>query len=547
MLEIDFNKGFIETAPDNLFFKLKSSNQLPFRTVINAIDQAAKDNKIIGIVAHIGDGPFRYADVQEFRNAILRFRKSGKPAIAFSESFGENFPGNSSYYLATSFSSIFLQPSGNLSLTGLLSESIFFKGTLEKLDIEPQLTARKEFKTVRNQFTESGYTHAHKEMSLDIINSISAQFISDIATSRKLNNDSISNLISQGPFDAKRALNSGLIDNLYYKDQVYEQIQKNHKEKTNFIKLSRYIQKAHIISRWKKDIALIYINGTITSGESSYNPFSGEFISGAQTVTSALEAAIKDKSVGAIIMRVNSPGGSYIGSDIIWRQTTLVRKSGKPLIVSMGAVAGSGGYFISMNADKIIANPSTITGSIGVAGGKFVIDQFYGKLGITIDHVFTDSNATIWSPFTRYTEKQWNYINQSIDSVYNDFINKVASGRNLTIDQVQNLAKGKIYTGNKALELGLVDTIGGLSDAIGVAKNLMGALENKTPRLKIFPKRRSLKEKLFRNEYQRSNCIILENVNTCNKQLIDLYKSLFPDNNSTGVNDILKMNDMILY
>ena len=263
-----------------------------------------------------------------------------------------------------------------------------------------------------------------------------------------------------------------MIDALEYRDQVYDRMRQKIGKRIRFLYLTKYLQRFRARPARGKAVAFIHGDGAIVQGRSSYNPLSGEMVMGARTICAAFRAAIKDKSAGVIIFRVNSPGGSHIGSDMIWRETVRAQKAGKPVIVTMGAVAGSGGYFVAMNAEKIIANPSTITGSIGVVSGKFVTEGFYNKLGVTTSQVTTSPNATIWSPTSKFTEEQWNYIEQSLDTVYHDFVSKVASGRKLPLEKVKEIAGGRIYTGDEALRLGLVDTLGGFYEAIQSAKIL---------------------------------------------------------------------------
>ncbi|NLL13763.1 MAG: signal peptide peptidase SppA [Fibrobacter sp.] len=497
VLEIDFEKGLIESVPDAFIYRLSGGGQLQITNVVTALDIASKDKRIKGIIAHIAASPFRYADVQEIRDAVIRFRKSGKPAFAFAESFGEAGAGNSNYYLASAFDSIFMQPSGSLGLTGFMSLSPFFKGTLDKLGVTPQLGAREEYKTAKNQFTETEYTDAHRQMSQDIINSVLNRFASDLSSDRKLKEQHLKDLISQGPFSASEALNNGLIDALEYRDQVYDRMRQKIGKRIRFLYLTKYLQRFRARPARGKAVALIHGDGAIVQGKSSYNPLSGEMVMGARTICAAFRAAIKDKSVGVIIFRVNSPGGSHIGSDMIWRETVRAQKAGKPVIVTMGAVAGSGGYFVAMNAEKIIANPSTITGSIGVVSGKFVTEGFYNKLGVTTSQVTTSPNATIWSPTSKFTEEQWNYIEQSLDTVYHDFVSKVASGRKLPLEKVKEIAGGRIYTGDEALRLGLVDTLGGFYEAIQSAKKILRIPDKRMVLIKKFPKRPSFWERFF--------------------------------------------------
>ncbi len=547
VLEIDFEKGLIESVPDDFVYRFSGGEQLQISSVVTALDIASKDKRIKGIIAHIATMPLKYADVQEIRDAVIRFRKSGKPAYAFTESFGEAGSGNSNYYLASAFDSIFMQPSGSLGLTGFLSLSPFFKGTLDKLGITPQLGAREEYKTAKNQFTEIKYTDAQRQMSQDIINSVLNRFASDLSSDRKLKEQQLKVMISQGPFSASEALNNGLIDALEYRDQVYDRMRQKIGKKTKFLYLTKYHQRFRPRPAGRKAAALIQGDGAIIQGKSSYNPLSGEMVMGAKTISAAFRAAIKDKSIGVIIFRINSPGGSHIGSDMIWRETVRAQKAGKPVIVTMGAVAGSGGYFVAMNAEKIIANPSTITGSIGVVSGKFVTEGFYNKLGITTSYVSTSPNATIWSPTSNFTEEQWNYIERSLDTVYHDFVSKVASGRKLPIEEVQKIAKGRIYTGDEALKLGLVDTLGGFYEAVQAAKKILGIPDKRPVQVKRFPKRPSFWARFFGktpDSSEDTETALQEDVLLSGALLSKLQKAAGVITEETGA---LKMNVPIVY
>lgn len=497
ILEIDFSRGVVEYVPDGAVSRLVRGEQLAIRNVVRALDAASGDKRVLGAVARVGGTAIPFADVQELRSAVARFRASGKPAFAFAESFGELGHGNSSYYLASSFEQIYLMPSGSVGLTGIMSQASFLKGALDKLDLVPQLGARREYKTARNTLTQTGYTEEHREVSEAIVESVLSQMVQDISSDRNMSDGAFRELVTQGPFTARQALEAKLVDGLEYRDQVFGLMREKVGKPARFLYLSHYIKRRDSDRAGDKAVALIYGQGTIVQGRSRYNPLSGEMVMGSETVAAAFRAAIRDKDVGAIVFRVNSPGGSHIGSDVIWRETVRAREAGKAVIVSMGAVAGSGGYYVAADADKIIAQPSTITGSIGVVGGKIVVRGLYNKLGITFDNVKTSPNATIWSPNHEFTEEQWEYIQLWLDKVYDDFVTKVAKGRSMKKERVFEIAKGRIYTGAQALELGLVDTLGGFPAAFSQAKQFMGIPEEEKVAVKLYPRRRSWIEQLF--------------------------------------------------
>jgi len=497
IIEMDLRDGVGQYYPPDASLSFLLKKQPDVVAAARAIDAASRDKRVAGLIGRVGGEQIAFADVQEIRDAVLRFRKAGKPAVAFAESFSESGPGNSSYYLASAFDSVFLQPSGTLGLTGIISEAAFYRSALDKLGVKARLGARKEYKTYRNAFIDTAFTPQHKESSLSIIESVGKVMIADISKERDIEEKKFEELVRGGPYTAAQAFEAGLVDGLVYRDQVFNKIRERAGKGSGFLYLNRYMQ----LSRGKKgggrSIALIYAEGTIASGKSSVNPLTSSITTGSSSVAAAIRAAVRDKSVGAIIFRVNSPGGSYGASDEIWREAALAREAGKPVIVSMGAVAGSGGYFISLPANKIIAHPSTITGSVGVVSGKFYTASFFNKLGITFDNVSTSPNADTWSMLHDYSEKQWDLMQAGLDTAYNDFVSRVAEARKIDKDKVLAIAGGRIYTGAQAVQNGLVDTLGGFYDAVASAKQLMGVPENKTVPVKIFPRRKSHIERFF--------------------------------------------------
>ncbi|MDG5814521.1 signal peptide peptidase SppA [Chitinispirillales bacterium ANBcel5] len=495
VLEIDFGLGLVESPPPSPVNRLIRGERLRIREIVEALDTGAQDNRVRAVIARIDGGPFRYGDVQEIRDAVKRFRTSGKRAIAYAETFGEFGPGNSLYYLASSFDAIYLQPSGELGLTGLLSQSPFIEQTLEKLDVQAQITGREEYKTAQYLYTERGFTDEQREVAESITDSILSVMVRDIAADRDFDEQTLRNLIKEGPFGAQQALEHNFVDELGYRDAAFTRIREEAGENVRFLFAQKYINRLPQ-NRRGEAIALIYADGAIVRGKSRSNPFTGERLLGAKTVAAAIRAAVRDNDVGAIVLRINSPGGSYVASDKIWRETVQARKAGKPVIASMGAVAGSGGYFIAMDAEKIVAHPSTITGSIGVVGGKVVTRGFFNKLGITFDDVRTSENAVLWSPLHPYTEQNWEYVNSWLDRVYDDFVTKVAEGRNMEREKVEQVARGRVYTGTEALHNGLIDTLGGFPAAFNIAKSVMGIPVDKPVRVKIFPEPQTLLEQL---------------------------------------------------
>jgi protease IV len=492
ILEADFEQGMIESMPDDGLARVLMTKKLCVRDVVEALQKASQDDRVKGLVARVGQSNMRLAQVQEVRDAIIAFRATGKPAIAYAETFGEVSPGNSSYYLATAFDTVYLQPSGDVGLTGLIYEQPFVRGTLDKLGIVPRLDGRKEYKSYRYMFTEHKYLPPHREAITQVMESQFSQIIRGISGARKLTEVQVRSLINEGPFFGQPALDAKLIDGLAYRDEVYEKIREKAGAKAELLSLTEYRKRAGSPYEKGTTIALIYGVGGIIRGKNAYDPGSGEVLIGSDTIASAIREAVEDKAVKAILFRIDSPGGSYVASDTIWREIIKAKKAGKPVIASMGGRAASGGYFIAMAADKIVSQPGTITGSIGVFGGKMITTGFWNKLGVTWDEVHTSKNADAWTQTKDFTPAQRARFTQWLDRVYDDFTAKVASGRKLSREEVEKIAKGRIWTGEDAKRLGLVDELGGYPTALRLVRSAAGLPENAPVRLKVFPEKKSL-------------------------------------------------------
>ncbi len=496
ILEADFEQGMIEHVPDDGLARVLLTKKVRVRDVVEALQKASKDDRVKGLVARVGQSGVRLAQVQEVRDAIIAFRATGKPAIAYAETFGEAAPGNSSYYLATAFDTIYLQPSGDVGLTGLIFEQPFVRGTLDKLGIVPRIDGRKEYKSYRYMFTERRYLPPHREEIMQVMGSQFSQIVKGISASRRLAEEQVRSLINEGPFLGQQAVDAKLIDGLGYRDEAYDRIKEKAGAKAEFLSLTEYRKRAGSPYKKGTTIALIYGVGGIMRGKSGYEPATGEIIMGSDTIASAIRAAVEDKDVKAILFRVDSPGGSYVASDTIWRELINAKKAGKPVIASMGGTAASGGYFIAMAADKIVAQPGTITGSIGVFGGKLITTGFWNKLGVTWDEVHTSRNANAWTQTSDFTPEQRARFSQWLDRVYDDFTTKVATSRKLSKEEVEKIAKGRIWTGEDAKRLGLVDELGGFPAALQLVRTAAKLRENAPVRLKIFPEKKSLSKRI---------------------------------------------------
>ncbi len=497
IVELDLENGLVEYIPDDPIGAAMLSGAVSVRDVVDGLKRAAEDDRVVGLVAKVGNGRFGMAQIQEIRDAVETFQESGKPAVAWAETFGEVGPGNGSYYLATAFDRIYLQPTGDIGLTGLVYESPFIAGALDKLKVEAHMDQRYEYKNAMNMYTETGYTEPHRRAMQALMDSQFAQMVDGIAESRGMEAEEVRGLFDQGSFLGEEAMEARLVDGLAYRDEVFALVQEEIGQEPDYLYLPVYLERAGRSDARGKTIGLVYAVGVVVRGDSEYEPLSGSYIMGSDSVSAALRSAIDDPKVEAIVMRVDSPGGSYVASDTIWRETVRAREAGKPLVISMGNLAASGGYFVSMSADKIVAQPGTITGSIGVLGGKMNTSAFWERLGITFDEVHTSANSLLYSSSRGYSESEYALFQGWLDRVYTDFTQRVSQGRGMPIEGVREIAKGRVWSGQDALELGLVDELGGLDRALELAREAAGISADEPVRVKLFPKKKTLLEALL--------------------------------------------------
>ncbi len=497
ILEADFEKPLVEYVPLDPVAQALMRKQTSVRDVVEALERASEDERVVGLVARVGASPMGLAVIQEIRDAVRKFGESGKFTVAYAETFGEIGPGNGAYYLATAFDEIYLQPSGDLGLTGLMYQNPFFRGTLDKLHITPRIDHRKEFKSAKNIFTETEFTEPHREAMQKLISSHFGQIVRGVVEARGVSEEELLNLIDNAPLLGTETVEAKLVDHLLYRDEVYEKV-KAKAEDAKLLYLQKYLQRAGGPHKEGPTIALIYGVGGVHRGQSEYSPFSGSPSMGSDTIAAAFRDAVADKKVKAIVFRVDSPGGSYVASDTIWREVVNARDANKPVIVSMGNVAGSGGYFVSMSANKIVAQPATITGSIGVVVGKLLTREFWKEhIGITFDEIQTSKNANLWTNSYDYSPQQWQKVQDFLDRVYDDFTTKVAEGRNMKKEEVLSVAKGRIWTGEDAKEHGLVDELGGFDVALQLARKEAGIEPDAAITLKVFPRPKRMIEQLL--------------------------------------------------
>jgi len=491
ILELDLTEGIAEEPPgDPVSALLMRRPRLA--DVLDGLRRARADDKVQALVVKLGGRRIGLARVQELRAAVTEFGRSGKATVAWAETFGEFSPGNAAYYLATAFDRIWLQPSGDVGLTGLSVEQWFYRGTLDKLGLRYEVGKRHEYKNAADRFTEQGFTGPAREALERLAVSLTGQLTEAIAGRLGVPPEQARALIDSGPYVAADAAQAGLVDELGYRDEVYDEVRKATGPDACLLYLGRYHRARSLAERARKlpepagnAVALIYASGPIRRGRSARGPLSGGAM-GSDTIAAALRAAAADRRVRAIVLRVNSPGGSYVASDTIWREVVRARRAGTPVVVSMGDVAASGGYYIAMAADAIVAQPGTVTGSIGVLTGKPVTTSLLERAGITTDSVTEGAHADMFTTTRAFSDEEWAKINSWLDRIYADFTGKVASGRNMTPEQVHEVARGRVWTGADAAANGLVDYLGGLEDAVALARR-RATLPATTP-LRVYPR-----------------------------------------------------------
>jgi len=463
------------------------------------LQRAKKDKTVKGAVLRLGIGGYSIAKTQEMRDAILDFRASGKKVICYME-----VVGNSGYYLATACDKILLNPAGYLSLNGLRSEVTFYKGILDKIGVEADLYSVGKYKSASEMFTRESMSHAYRESLNSLLDDLSDQVVSGIAEGRNTSPDQVWKRIDEGPYTAKEAMKAGLVDALIYEDQLEEVAEQAFGKGTTGLAFKYYERRQYHKYDWGETpgLAIIYATGMMLPGKNMLTetqaspllPFPQ--IMGSETITDAIKKARKDSSIKAIVLRINSGGGSVFASDLIWREAMLA-KNEKPLIVSMSGAAASGGYYIAAPADVIVAEPGTVTGSIGVIAGKFSLRGIYDKLGIKKEIFKRGENSDIYSTYDVFTHEQREIVNRQIREMYDDFVGKVAQGRNMTVEAVQKIAQGRVWTGRQAKDNGLVDESGGLQLAVSIAKSKAGLKPDESVDIVALPKRVPLWRRLI--------------------------------------------------
>lgn len=472
LLELDLTRQVLETPPASPLAGVRTRHTLNLRAVVEALARAAKDPHVAGLVAHVGHRQPTLAQSGELRAAVKAFAGSGKPTVCWAESFGELQPGNIAFHLASAFDQVWVQPSGDVGLVGITAQAVFVRDGLDRLGVSSQLGQRHEYKTAANTFLESTMTQPHREMLARIVESAMDTVVADVAADRHLDEGTVRTAAEQGPLSARGALGHGLVDRIGYRDEVHADLRR----RLGDVEL-RYVDRygrglaakgAAAVRRTRPAVALIQASGPVHLGRSRSTPTTPHSI-GSDSIGAALRAAAEDDAVRAVVLRVDSPGGSYVASDAIRREVHQVRRAGKPVVASMASVAASGGYFIAMPADEVVALPGTLTGSIGVVAGKAVIRDVLARVGVHSETVASAGHADMFSAQRPFDEEEWQRLEGWLDRVYEDFTAKAADDRGMEVEALRALARGRVWTGADAHRHGLVDTLGGLSEAVDAA------------------------------------------------------------------------------
>ncbi len=491
-LTIDFNKPFSESDNSGIWTEFTDDAPLPFLKMLEAVEYAAADDNVSGLVAKINKTNLEPAQLQDIARAILRFEYSGKKTVVFSQGFGSLGQGSGDYYLASFFKQIYMQPHTYIGLTGISIEIPFLKNLLDKLGVTAEFYSRYEYKNAMASLTDTKISKAYAEEMTVLAQGLMSELELDIKGNRKLQ-DSFENIVNKAPLTAEEGQKLGLIDGIMYMSQLEDKLKADGAE--HFVNIKDYAAGLAPNSGNLPTVALLNLSGEIIDGESKDSLRQDDII-GSESVVADIESIKKLPNLKAVVVRINSPGGSYNAADeIYFALKQLKEKTKVPVIVSQSAYAASGGYFISLAGDCIFAEPMTITGSIGVLGGKAVFGKLWKKLGVSWSRLNFGKNAGILSSIQPFSESEKKIFNKSLDDVYSDFTAKVAENRKLT-QPMDKIARGRVWLGRQALDLGLIDELGSTSEAIARAMDLGKIGKNQTFKIVSYPKAKSFGEKL---------------------------------------------------
>ncbi len=505
VLTLDMRAPLPDKAPVN---PLRMAGPITARSavgVVQTLREAETDDRVKGLYLRVGGVGLPIAQVQELREAVASFKASGKFVVAHTQSIYST--GLGSYYLGASADDFWMQPNGQIYASGTASSTLFMKDLFDKIGVEADFKALKEYKNAPDTFRETDYTDPMREASTALVNTVYDAVIGDLAADREMGVDALMARFNNSPSVGDNALERGLIDDLVYEADARETVLSRAGDGAELVELDDYLDLT-AMSRMGTNgdgvIALIHGDGSILEGESTeISPFGGESVIGGDTMARAIRTAADDREVKAIVLRVNSPGGSAVASEQIRYAVAHARDAGKPVIVSMGNVAASGGYWISMTADKIVAHPATLTGSIGVFLGKFVIADMFEKIGLNQGEIAKGDGALLFSAQAPFTDDEWSRIDRGLDAIYDEFVSRAAEGRDMSEAELERYARGRVWAGADARARGLVDEFGGVRTAIALAQEAAGIDPSIKVELRTYPKPPGIEE-FFEDLFQTS-------------------------------------------
>lgn len=483
-LTIDDKLG---SSEDDSLVRAFRSHRLGLEDAVAALARAEADPKVKGLMLDVGRASPGLAEAQELRQAVARFRATGKPVVAFADGFGEGgLGGGAAYYLASAADQVWMQPSGDWSWTGLSLEGVFVKDTFQKLGLAADMIQRHEYKGAMEPVTRTSFSEPVRENLGRAVRNWFDQMVKGVAEGRKIPEASLRTMVSNAPLSSAEALQGQLVDKLGYRAEAIVAASARD-DKAEAVTLERYFRRTG--SPWTRGptIAVIHGDGEVVRAEG--RGFGMPRFS-AERIGKALDEAAEDSSVVAVVLRIDSPGGSYVASDTIFDHIRRTRKS-KPVVASLKDVAASGGYFVALAADQIIAAPGTLTGSIGVVGGKIVAAELMKTLGIATDPIEVGEHAGMWRPSRPFTDEERRRVEAMFDRAYLDFTQKVAAARKLTPAEVDQVARGRVWTGEDALKHKLIDGEGDFLAAIAAAKQLAGIAADAQVTIETFPENKA--------------------------------------------------------
>jgi protease IV len=486
VLDLDLTRPLADHRPADPFAAF-FGRETTVEQVVDALERARTDPRVKGVLARFGPASVTQTQAQEIRDAIARLRATGRFATAHADSFGELDDAMPAYFLASAFEEVLLQPGGLVGVTGIWSATPFLRTAFEKIGVQPEMGQRNAYKTFANTFTETGFTPEHKAMMESLVGDLMDQMVAGIAQGRALPPDAVRAAVDSAPLTDREALERRLVDRLAYRDEAEAAARSRAGAGGSFVDIGHYLDGAGPPNAQGPVFALIHASGPIQRGPGDSKGFLDERTIAADDIAEDIADAAADPAVRAIIVRIDSPGGSATGSETVRRALVRARAAGKPIVVSMGATAASGGYWIALGADRIVAQPATLTGSIGVVAGKLSAATLSQTLGVGWGIAAQGANAGMFSPVAPFDAAGLARRDAFLDEIYRSFVARVAEGRSLPVPAVEAVAGGRVWTGRQAQERGLVDATGGLMDAVETARRIAGLPSGSPVTLRSYP------------------------------------------------------------